>query len=72
MVRPRHEGTPYVIEVTLRPGKYELRSAENRSDFFSENGHYGFLFSRRRDWPIIFKILELCRSFLQIKKRLNK
>ena len=27
MVRPRHEGTPYVIEVTLRPGKYELPGA---------------------------------------------
>ena len=27
MVRPRHKGTPYVIEVTLRPGKYELHSA---------------------------------------------
>ena len=28
MVRPRHEGTPYVIEVTLRPGKYELLAAK--------------------------------------------
>ena len=24
MVTPRHEGTPYLIEVTPRPGKYEL------------------------------------------------
>ena len=23
MVTPRHEGTPYLIEVTPRPGKYE-------------------------------------------------
>ena len=26
MDTPRHEGTPYVIEVTSRPGKYELLS----------------------------------------------
>ena len=24
MDTPRHEGTPYLIEVTSRPGKYEL------------------------------------------------
>ena len=25
MDTPRHEGTPYLIEVTSRPGKYELK-----------------------------------------------
>ena len=28
MVTPRHEGTPYLIEVTPRPGKYELYMKE--------------------------------------------
>lgn len=34
MVRPRHEGTPYVIEVTLRPGKYELLGAQSKIHFY--------------------------------------
>jgi hypothetical protein len=67
MVRPRHEGTPYVIEVTLRPGKYELRGVENRTHFFSANGLYDFLFSTRRDWPILFQNLESRRFFLLVK-----
>jgi hypothetical protein len=33
MVRPRHEGTPFVIEVTLRPGKYELLGAKIKIHF---------------------------------------
>ena len=35
MVRPRHEGTPYVIEVTLRPGKYELLGAQIKIHFYA-------------------------------------
>ena len=41
MVTPRHEGTPYLIEVTPRPGKYELLRTTFRSDSIFENNHYG-------------------------------
>ena len=38
MVRPRHKGTPYVIEVTLRPGKYELHGARRKVHFDRRGG----------------------------------
>ena len=35
MVRPRHEGTPYLIGVTLRPGKYEMHGAQIQIHFYA-------------------------------------
>ena len=41
MDTPRHEGTPYLIEVTSRPGKYELRSDGRNSKLKHSRNHYG-------------------------------
>ena len=41
MVTPRHEGTPYLIEVTPRPGKYELHGNKRASRSHFQNKRYG-------------------------------
>ena len=41
MDTPRHEGTPYLIEVTSRPGKYELPIQEGSIEINNSRNKYG-------------------------------
>ena len=41
MDTPRHEGTPYLIEVTSRPGKYELIILGGNIEMKNSRNKYG-------------------------------